>query len=120
MNQDQAISIRRAQRADIPSITACVRDAYELSNTITGSSQDTRACFYAKASLDSTPCGRCIRFAGNIKVWRNPRGRVPVVKDDLANMPDGTHLFRQFELDIDRPNIPYLQTWYERLQAMPS
>jgi glutathione S-transferase len=34
----------------------------------------------------------------------------------LADIPIGTHLYRYFELDIDRPRIPHVEAWYARLQ----
>ncbi len=54
----------------------------------------------------------------------NPHGRVPVIDDggtiSLADIAAGTHLYRYFELDIARPDIPHVQTWYERLKARPA
>ena len=38
----------------------------------------------------------------------------------LADIPAGTHLYRYFELDIDRPALPHVQAWYERLQQRPA
>lgn len=35
----------------------------------------------------------------------------------LADIPCGTVLYRYFELDIDHPSIPNVQSWYRRLQA---
>ncbi|WP_425998359.1 glutathione binding-like protein [Caulobacter sp. DWR1-3-2b1] len=37
-----------------------------------------------------------------------------------ADIPTGTCLYRYFELDIDRPDIPHVEAWYRRLQARPS
>lgn len=37
-------------------------------------------------------------------------------KLSLADIPVGTHLFRYFELDIDRPNLPYVEKYYARLR----
>jgi glutathione S-transferase len=34
----------------------------------------------------------------------------------LADIPAGTSLFRYFELDIERPSLPHVQAWYDRLQ----
>ncbi|MEM7445415.1 MAG: glutathione S-transferase [Pseudomonadota bacterium] len=34
----------------------------------------------------------------------------------LADMPIGTCLYRYFELDIERPDIPNVEAWYARLQ----
>jgi len=34
----------------------------------------------------------------------------------LADIPAGTHLYRYFGLDIDRPALPNVESWYARLQ----
>ncbi|MBU4435492.1 MAG: glutathione S-transferase [Alphaproteobacteria bacterium] len=38
----------------------------------------------------------------------------------LADIPAGTHLYRYFALDIDRPKTPNVQAWYERLRDRPA
>jgi glutathione S-transferase len=38
----------------------------------------------------------------------------------LGDIPLATSLFRWFELDIERPRLPKLELWYERLQARPA
>ena len=38
----------------------------------------------------------------------------------LADVPAGTALYRYFELDIDRPELPNVSTWYGRLQQRPA
>jgi glutathione S-transferase len=35
----------------------------------------------------------------------------------LADIPAGTNLYRYFELDIERPNVPNVEAWYQRLQT---
>ena len=35
----------------------------------------------------------------------------------LADIPIGTHLYRYFNLDLPRPNLPNVERWYERLQS---
>ena len=35
----------------------------------------------------------------------------------LADIPAGTHLYRYFNLDIARPNVPHVEAWYQRLQT---
>ena len=37
----------------------------------------------------------------------------------LADIPAGTSLYRYFELDIERPELPNVSAWYRRLQARP-
>lgn len=38
----------------------------------------------------------------------------------LADIPVGTSLYRYFNLDIDRPNVPHVEAWYARLQQRPA
>jgi len=38
----------------------------------------------------------------------------------LADIPAGAALYRYFGLDIDRPAVPHVERWYERLQARPA
>lgn len=38
----------------------------------------------------------------------------------LADIPIGTHLYRYYELDIDRPYTPSVEAWYARLRDRPA
>ena len=38
----------------------------------------------------------------------------------LADVPAGTCLYRYFELDIERPEVPKVEAWYARLQERPA
>ncbi len=38
----------------------------------------------------------------------------------LADIPIGTSLYRYFELDIERPELPHVTNWYQRLQQRPA
>lgn len=38
----------------------------------------------------------------------------------LADIAIGAHLYRYFELEIERPALPRLRAWYERLRARPA
>ncbi|SDR47630.1 glutathione S-transferase [Rhizobiales bacterium GAS113] len=38
----------------------------------------------------------------------------------LADIAAGTALYRYFELDIERPDIPKVEAWYRRLQERPA
>lgn len=37
----------------------------------------------------------------------------------LGDIPVGASLYRYFELDIERPSLPRVEAWYERLKARP-
>jgi glutathione S-transferase len=37
----------------------------------------------------------------------------------LADIPAGTALYRYFALDIERPSVPSVEAWYQRLQSRP-
>ena len=37
----------------------------------------------------------------------------------LADIPAGTCLYRYFELDIERPDVPNVEAWYGRLRERP-
>jgi glutathione S-transferase len=43
-------------------------------------------------------------------------GDMPTIGDIAA----GTQLYRYFELEIDRPELPNVTAWYERLKARPA
>jgi glutathione S-transferase len=38
----------------------------------------------------------------------------------LADIPAGTSLYRYFELEIERPDVPNVMAWYQRLQERPA
>lgn len=38
----------------------------------------------------------------------------------LADIPIGTHLYRYFNIDIQRPSLPNIEAWYRRLEARPA
>lgn len=50
---------------------------------------------------------------------RHLEGRAFVAGDDLTfgDIPPGAQLYRYFELDINRPSLPNVEAWYERLKA---
>jgi len=39
---------------------------------------------------------------------------------NLADIPAGTHLYRYYELEIDRPRTPNVEAWYARLKERPA
>jgi glutathione S-transferase len=38
----------------------------------------------------------------------------------LADIPIGTHLYRYFNMEIERPALPRVEAWYARLQERPA
>ena len=38
----------------------------------------------------------------------------------MADIPAGTTLYRYFGLDLERPRIPHVEAWYQRLTARPA
>jgi len=38
----------------------------------------------------------------------------------LADIPIGTHLYRYFNVEIERPAVPNVEAWYRRLQERPA
>ena len=38
----------------------------------------------------------------------------------FGDIPAGAQLYRYFELEIDRPSLPAVEAWYERLKARPA
>jgi glutathione S-transferase len=38
----------------------------------------------------------------------------------LADIPIGTHLYRYFNMEIERPALPRVEAWYARLQDRPA
>jgi glutathione S-transferase len=38
----------------------------------------------------------------------------------LADIPIGTHLYRYFELDLERPSLPKVEAYYDRLRTRPA
>jgi len=62
-------------------------------------------------------CARHFRLLDTILA----RQRYLVGNDfSLADIPAATSLYRYFELDIERPDVPNVATWYRRLQQRPA
>lgn len=38
----------------------------------------------------------------------------------MADVPAGTTLYRYFSLDVERPRLPHVEAWYQRLAARPA
>lgn len=49
-------------------------------------------------------------------------GRSYLLGDELslADIPAGTNLYRYFNIDIDRPEVPNVERWYAALQERPA
>jgi glutathione S-transferase len=63
------------------------------------------------------------RCAGYFRLLDSMLAMQPFLMGDtlsLADIPVGTHLYRYFELDIERPSLPHLEAWYRRLQQRPA
>ena len=54
-------------------------------------------------------------FSSWIDGWQNERS-CSGDRLAMADIPIGTHLYRYFNLDIERPSVPNVETWYQRLQ----
>jgi glutathione S-transferase len=63
---------------------------------------------------------RCAEYFGLLD--KKLAGRKFLLGDriSLADIPIGTNLYRYFELDLERPDLPRLTAWYERLQQRPA
>jgi len=68
----------------------------------------------------SRSLARCAWHFGLLE--RTLRGRPFLAGDrlSLADIPAGTALYRYFELDIERPELPNVSAWYERLRQRPA
>jgi glutathione S-transferase len=63
------------------------------------------------------------RCAGYFRLLDTQLAARPFLLGDrlsLADIPIGTALYRYFELDIERPPLPNVAAWYERLQQRPA
>lgn len=59
---------------------------------------------------------RCADLFGLLDRTLGERPFITGDKLSLADIPAGTSLYRYFELDIQRPALPNVQAWYQRLQ----
>ena len=76
-----------------------------------------------EAERDETAIARSVEdCAAHFRLIDTILGQSPYMLGEalsLADIPIGTHLYRYFELDIERPDIPNVAAYYERLQARP-
>jgi glutathione S-transferase len=60
---------------------------------------------------------RCTEYFGLLDTMLATRPYLLGDRLSLADIPAGTALYRYFELDIERPELPNVSAWYHRLQA---
>lgn len=63
------------------------------------------------------------RCAEHTQILENMLALRPYLAGDklsLADIAVGTHMFRYFTLDIERPARPHLHAWYQRLEDRPA
>jgi glutathione S-transferase len=63
---------------------------------------------------------RCAEYFGLLDAMLATRPFLLGDRLSLADITAGTSLYRYFELDIERPTLPHVAAWYERLQERPS
>ena len=63
---------------------------------------------------------RCSAHFRLLDAWLNDRDFMAGAQFSLADIPIGTHLSRYFNVEIERPEIPKVGAWYERLQQRPA
>jgi len=64
--------------------------------------------------------GRCAQY---FQLLDRVLAERPFIAGDglsLGDIAAGSNLYRYFELDIKRPDVPNVQAWYERLQLRPA
>ena len=63
---------------------------------------------------------RCSAHFRLLDAWLSDRDFMAGAQFSLADIPIGTHLYRYFNVEIERPEIPKVGAWYERLQQRPA
>lgn len=59
---------------------------------------------------------RCAELFGRLDRWLEARAFMLGDELSLADIPAGVALYRYFELEIERPPLPNVESWYGRLQ----
>lgn len=62
----------------------------------------------------------CARHFGRLDAVLAKQPFVAGERLSLADIPAGTSLYRYFGLDLERPDLPHVAAWYERLQDRPA
>jgi len=63
---------------------------------------------------------RCAEYFGLLEPMLATRPFLLGDRLSLADIPIATSLYRYFELDIERPELPNVSAWYGRLQQRPA
>jgi glutathione S-transferase len=76
-----------------------------------------------KDQRDETAVARAVEQTAHcLTLVDNQLADQPFVVGEVLSLADiaiGTHLYRYFALDIERPALPRLQAWYDRLRGRP-
>ena len=70
-------------------------------------------------SIDES-LGRCAQY---FQLLDRVLAERPFIAGDSLSLGDiaaGSNLYRYFELDIKRPDVPHVEAWYERLKLRPA
>jgi glutathione S-transferase len=62
-------------------------------------------------------CNELLRLLDSVLDQEPALGKTDL---SLADIPIGAHLYRYFELDIQRPSLPRIEAWYQRLRQRPT
>lgn len=77
-----------------------------------------------EAQRDEAAVARALEQTGRCLALVDARlAHRPFVAGDALSLADiaiGTHLYRWFELEIERPALPRLEAWYDRLRDRPA
>jgi glutathione S-transferase len=63
---------------------------------------------------------RCAEYFGLVDQFLGTRLHMLGDRLSLADIPIGTHLYRYYNLDIERPRLANVEAWYRRLQERPA
>jgi glutathione S-transferase len=63
---------------------------------------------------------RCAEYFGLLDRLLRDRPFLIGERLSLGDIPVATSLYRYFELDIERPELPHVTAWYRRLQERPA
>jgi glutathione S-transferase len=63
---------------------------------------------------------RCAEHFGLLDRMLTTRNFLMGDELSLADIPTATSLYRYFELDIERPALPHVESWYQRLTQRPA